>query len=404
MKTSAKLFSSSRSIWPPSVLSPSLFSHRSSSALTLGAEGAGSATECRGGRRDPATERRRARHARGAAARDRARPDRWAGTAPDRCSPARPGWRGAGAAAASSGRARPGSPEAACGPRRRDAPGMTPPGGGAPPPPGRRCGREATVRSRSFSLSGQLIEEIVEAVEHRCGGGQLLLAELLEGRAPERLVAGAARVHQRLAVLGERGEHHTLVALGALALHEAGGLERLEHLRDRCRRHVRRQSQLAGRHLAAERQPEQQAVLRVAQLARLLRLAALQPPHRGGHRPERLAELVEHMGAVLGLDGGHAATASAIVSASATACAPFSSRALRSARMRITQGMIARALSPADHRKAVPYASAAALRVCAPAIARWSTTARTAVPIEPPTRCSTLSCGVACASSERSRA
>ena len=38
--------------------------------------------------------------------------------------------------------------------------------------------------------------------------------------------------------------------------------------------------------------------------------------------------------------------------------------------------------------------------VWAPTSARWSTTASTAVPSDPPTRCSTFSCGVASESSE----
>ena len=64
--------------------------------------------------------------------------------------------------------------------------------------------------------------------------------------------------------------------------------------------------------------------------------------------------------------------------------------------------MIARAVIPAENQNAVPYAEAAALSVCAPIRARWSTTASTAVPIDPPTRWITFSCGVALASSERS--
>src|SRR3954454_8507337 len=250
------------------------------------------------------------------------------------------------------------------------------------------------------SLSGQLFEQVVETVEHRSGGGQLLLAELRERVAPERLEHRAAGVHESLTVLGERGEHHALIALGAGALHEPGGLEPVEHLGDAGRRQIGRQRQLARRHLALASQAEQQPVLRMAQFARPVRLAPAQPPHRCRHGPERLGELVEHVGAIP--DGGHAATASAIVSASACAAAPFARRAARSARTRITQGMIASALSPAETRNAVPYASAAAFSVCAPTSARCRTTASTAVPIEPPTRCSTLSCGVACGSSERS--
>ena len=64
--------------------------------------------------------------------------------------------------------------------------------------------------------------------------------------------------------------------------------------------------------------------------------------------------------------------------------------------------MMASAVRTAEAQKAVPYAEAAPSTVLTPTSARCSTTASTAVPIEPPTRCSTFSCGVACGSSERS--
>ena len=70
--------------------------------------------------------------------------------------------------------------------------------------------------------------------------------------------------------------------------------------------------------------------------------------------------------------------------------------------MRITHGMIAAAVIPAETQNAVPYAAASPLSVCTPARLRWRTTASTAVPIDPPTRWSTFSCGVALESSERS--
>jgi len=57
--------------------------------------------------------------------------------------------------------------------------------------------------------------------------------------------------------------------------------------------------------------------------------------------------------------------------------------------------MIANAVSPAAAQNAVPYAPAASDSECAPESERFRMTASTAVPIEPPTRCRTLSCGVA---------
>src|SRR5947208_39889 len=84
-----------------------------------------------------------------------------------------------------------------------------------------------------------------------------------------------------------------------------------------------------------------------------------------------------------------AATASASTASSGVASSPFCARAARSARIRTMQGKTASAVSPVAHQKAIPYAWAAAPRPVAPLSERSRTTASTAVPIDPPTRCRT---------------
>src|SRR5438067_13834273 len=67
------------------------------------------------------------------------------------------------------------------------------------------------VRSCPFSdparsvLALQLVEHAWHTVEHRGGGQQLLLAELLERRSPPSLVARPMSVDQVLSAVGQRG-------------------------------------------------------------------------------------------------------------------------------------------------------------------------------------------------------
>ena len=159
-------------------------------------------------------------------------------------------------------------------------------------------------------------------------------------------------------------------------------------------------------------EPEEQVVLGEAQLAVAVRVAAAQPPD-GRHRAlERDAELASGAArAARCLERRRGSSRRRLTRARRRA--PRASTTGRSSPGRVSaprarrgRGRCRGTIASARQAERPPEGGAvggrgAAPAPCAPISARWSTTARTAVPIEPPTRCSTFSCGVASASSER---
>jgi len=141
-------------------------------------------------------------------------------------------------------------------------------------------------------LFGDLLEEIAQPLEHGGGCHEFTFAEGLQ-RAPEpRLEARPALLDEAPAAVGERGEHDAPIALGAPALDETGPREPLQHLGHARRAQVGGKRKLAPRHLSLVAKAEQQAVLRVGELARSVGLAPAQPSHRGHRALERSRDLL----------------------------------------------------------------------------------------------------------------
>ena len=142
-------------------------------------------------------------------------------------------------------------------------------------------------------LVGDLLEQVAEAVEHGGSDEKIVFAEALHRGSEERFEPCAALLDESTTVLGERREHDAPVALGALALHEPSRGEPIEHLGDAGRAQIGGLREVAHRHLTLVAKAEQQAVLRVGELARTVGFAPAQPSHRS-HRP------LERSGHVLG--------------------------------------------------------------------------------------------------------
>ena len=142
------------------------------------------------------------------------------------------------------------------------------------------------------ALVGDLLEEIAQPVEHGGGYHEFVLAEGLQGGAEPRLEARPALLDQPAPAVGERREHDAPVAVGALALDEAGGQESFQHLGHARRAQVGRIREVAHRHLSLVAKAEQQAVLRVGDLARSVGLASAQPSHRRHRALERSRDLL----------------------------------------------------------------------------------------------------------------
>jgi hypothetical protein len=129
-----------------------------------------------------------------------------------------------------------------------------------------------------------LLEHVAEPVEHSSGYHEFVLAEGLECGAQARLEASAPLLDEHAPVVGERREHHPPVAVGALPFDESRRREPFQHLGDARRAQIRGIREVAERHLTLVSKAEQQAVLRVGELARVVGLA---PAHaaQGGQRP-----------------------------------------------------------------------------------------------------------------------
>lgn len=142
-------------------------------------------------------------------------------------------------------------------------------------------------------LLGEFVEHPGQPVENCGGEHELLLAELGHRGSEPGLELDAPGFDEISAALGQGGQDHAPVAVGAGALHEARVGEAVEHLGDAGWTEVGGEGELTGGSaLMAIPQAEQQAVLGVAQQPR----PSLFPPAhpaKGGHRPfERPAELL----------------------------------------------------------------------------------------------------------------
>jgi hypothetical protein len=141
-------------------------------------------------------------------------------------------------------------------------------------------------------LLGDLVEQVTQPVEHSGGDEQILLGEPLHCSAETRLEPRSALLDEPTTVLGERSEHDAPVAVGALAVHEPNRGEAVEHLGHAGRAQIGGLGEVAHRHLTLVAKAEQQAVLRVGELARTVGLAPAQPSHRGHRALERSSHVL----------------------------------------------------------------------------------------------------------------
>jgi hypothetical protein len=142
------------------------------------------------------------------------------------------------------------------------------------------------------SLLRDLIEHVAEPVEHSNGYHEFVLTEGLEGGAEPRLEARAPLLDEEAPVVGERRQHDAPVAIGALPLDQPRCREPFEHLGDARRTQIRGIREVAERHLTLVSKAEQQAVLRVGELARAVGLAPAHAPQGGQRSLERSRHLL----------------------------------------------------------------------------------------------------------------
>lgn len=141
-------------------------------------------------------------------------------------------------------------------------------------------------------LVGDLLEQVAQPLEHRGGYHEFVFAEGLQCGAQARLEPSPPLLDQPAPVLGERGQDHAPVALGALALHQTGRREPVQHLGHARRAQIGGVREVAHRHLALVAKAEQQAVLRVGELARAVGLAPAQPADRRHRTLERSRDVL----------------------------------------------------------------------------------------------------------------
>jgi hypothetical protein len=141
-------------------------------------------------------------------------------------------------------------------------------------------------------LLRDLVEHVAQPVEHGGGGHQVVFAERLECGAQAGLEARTALLDQPAPAVGERGEHDAPVAVRTPAFDEPGRRESFEHLGDAGRAQVGGIREAAHRHLTLVAKAEQQAVLRVGELARGVGLAPAHPSQGGQRSLERSRHLL----------------------------------------------------------------------------------------------------------------
>lgn len=153
--------------------------------------------------------------------------------------------------------------------------------------------RESALEVRiEEPLVGDLLEEIAQPLEHRGGHHEFLLAEGLQCGTEARLEARPPFLDQAPTAVGERCEDDAPVVLRTPTQDEVRRLETVQHLGDARRAQIGGLREVARGHLAVITKAEQQAVLRIGELARTMGLASAHPSH-GGHRSlERSRDLL----------------------------------------------------------------------------------------------------------------
>jgi hypothetical protein len=141
-------------------------------------------------------------------------------------------------------------------------------------------------------LVGELVEHAPQPFQDAGGDGELLVTELGEGGAEAWLETGPALLDERAAALGERGEHDAPVTLRTMTIDQPRHGEPFQHLGHARRTEVGRVREVAHRHLTLVAKAEEQAVLRVGELARAVGLAPAHPANRGHRTLERSRDLV----------------------------------------------------------------------------------------------------------------
>jgi hypothetical protein len=141
-------------------------------------------------------------------------------------------------------------------------------------------------------LVGDLLEEIAQPLEHRGGYHEFVLAESLQCGAEAWLEPRPPLLDESAPAVGERGEDHAPVAVGAVARDESGCGQSFEHLGDARRAQIGGIREIAERQLTLVAKAEQQAVLRVGELARAVGLAPAHPSQGGQRSLERSRNLL----------------------------------------------------------------------------------------------------------------
>jgi hypothetical protein len=152
--------------------------------------------------------------------------------------------------------------------------------------------REPALDEPLVPLVADLLEEVAQPLEHAGGYHEFVLAEGLQCGAEAGLEASPALLDETASALGERGEHDAPVAVGAVPIDQTGPSEPFQHFGHTRRTQVRSLRELANRHLTLVAKAEEQAVLRVSELARSVGLAPAQPAHRGHRALERPGHLL----------------------------------------------------------------------------------------------------------------
>jgi hypothetical protein len=142
------------------------------------------------------------------------------------------------------------------------------------------------------ALLGDFLEEAAQPVENRGGYHEFVLAEGLECGEEARREARPALLNESSPDVGEGGQDDPAIAIGSYPLDEPRHVESFEHLGHAGRAQVRGARQVADRHLRLIAKAEQQAVLRVGELARAAGLAPAHPSDRGHGAFERTGELL----------------------------------------------------------------------------------------------------------------
>ncbi len=141
-------------------------------------------------------------------------------------------------------------------------------------------------------LVGDLLEQVAQPLEHLSGYHEFVLAEGLQCSEEARLEASAPLLDEPAPAVGQGSEYDAPITLGPRPLDQPRPVEPLEHLGDARRAQVRSARQVADRHLRLIAKAEQQAVLRIGDLARAAGLSPAQPAHRGHRTLERSRDLL----------------------------------------------------------------------------------------------------------------